>query len=286
MAFEACPSRRILHVTILAVAALASLVAQPRITTPKEEFGFNIGDDYQLANYTQLEAYWKKLARESDRMKLVEIGKTSQGRTQWMAIITSPANHKNLDRYKQIGRRLALAGDLTDDQARELATQGKAVVWIDGGLHATEVLGAQQLVEQVFQMVSRNDRETLRFLDDVILLAVPANPDGMELVSHWYMREKDPRERSMGGLPVLYHHYIGHDNNRDSFLSSQIETTNMGTQLYKEWIPQIMYNHHQSGPQGTVLFAPPFREPYSYRFDPMMLTGIDAVGAAMHNRFA
>jgi hypothetical protein len=286
MAFEACPSRRILHVTILAVAALASSAAQPRITTPKEEFGFNIGDDYQLANYTQLEAYWKKLARESDRMKLVEIGKTSQGRTQWMAIITSPANHKNLDRYKQIGRRLALAGDLTDDQARDLATQGKAAVWIDGGLHATEVLGAQQLVEQVFQMVSRNDRETLRFLDDVILLAVPANPDGMELVSNWYMREKDPRERSMGGLPVLYHHYIGHDNNRDSFLSSQIETTNMGTQLYKEWIPQIMYNHHQSGPQGTVLFAPPFREPYSYRFDPMMLTGIDAVGAAMHNRFA
>jgi murein tripeptide amidase MpaA len=119
-------------------------------------------------------------------MKLVEIGKTAEGRTMVMAIITSPENHKKLDRYKEIARRLATAEGLSDEQARALATEGKAVVWIDGGLHATEVLGAQQLMELVYQMVSLSDPETLRFLKDVILLATPVNPDGLDLVSSWY----------------------------------------------------------------------------------------------------
>ncbi|MCX6595333.1 MAG: M14 family metallopeptidase [Acidobacteria bacterium] len=269
----------------LSLCAL-SLAAQSRITTPLQEFGFEVGADYQLINYTQMEKYWQKLARESDRMKLVEIGKTEEGRPQWMAIISSPANLKRLDHYQQISKRLALAEGLTDDQAREMAVEGKAVVWIDGGLHSTETVGSQQLIEMVYQMVSRDDRETKRFLDDVILLAVLSNPDGLELVANWYMRDKDPRERRLAAVPRLYQKYIGHDNNRDSFMSTQAETTNMGRVLYKDWIPQVMYNHHQSGPAGTVLWAPPFREPYSYRFDPLILTGIDVVAAAMHNRFA
>ncbi|HLF85440.1 MAG TPA: M14 family zinc carboxypeptidase, partial [Blastocatellia bacterium] len=137
----------------------ATGLAQSKITTPKEQLGFNFGDDYQLANYTQLGDYWKKLAGQSDRMKLVEVGKSAEGRTMVMAIITAPENHKKLDRYKEIARRLATAEGLTDDQARALAAEGKAVVWIDGGLHATEVLGAQQLMELVYQMVSMNDPE-------------------------------------------------------------------------------------------------------------------------------
>ena len=129
-------------------------------------------------------------------MKVVEIGKTAEGRPHLMAIITSPENFKKLDRYKEISRRLATAEGLTDDQARALAKEGKGVVWIDGGLHATEVLGAHQLIETVYQLVSRNDAETLRFLNDLVILAVHANPDGMELVSSWYMREKEPARRS------------------------------------------------------------------------------------------
>ena len=149
-------------VLLLAVAA----AGQNRIiTSPKAQFGFNLGDDYQLANYVQLTDYWKKLSQQSDRMKLVEIGKTAEGRPILMAIITSPENHKKLDRYKEISRRLALAEGLTDEQARALAAEGKAVVWIDGGLHATEVLGAQQLMELVYQMVSMNDPETMRILE-------------------------------------------------------------------------------------------------------------------------
>ena len=126
---------------LLVVFAAAPAAQAPRVTTPKEEFGFNFGDDYQLATYTQLTAYWQKLDRESDRMVLQEIGKTSEGRPHLMAIVTSPANHKNLARIRDTSRRLALADGLTDDQARALARDGKVVVWIDGGLHASEVLG-------------------------------------------------------------------------------------------------------------------------------------------------
>ena len=266
---------------------LAGAAAQAQtITSPKQQFGFNIGDDYQLATYTQFVEYWQKLDKESDRMKVVEIGKTAEGRPQLMAIVTSPENHKKLERYKEISRRLAGVEGLTDEQARALAREGKGVVWIDGGLHATEVLGAHQLIETVYQLVSRTDAETTRFLNDLVILAVHANPDGMELVSSWYMREKDPLKRSAAGLPRLYQKYIGHDNNRDFYLSSQAETTNLNRVLYHEWFPQIVFNHHQSGPAGTVMFAPPFRDPFNYNFDPLIPAQLDLVAAAMHSRFA
>ena len=279
---------RKLHFASLLIAVslfTASTGAQTKITTPKEQLGFNFGDDYQLANYTQLVDYWKKLAGQSDRMKLVEIGKSAEGRTMVMAIITAPENHRKLDRYKEIARRLATAEGLTDDQARALAAEGKAVVWIDGGLHATEVLGAQQLMELVYQMTSMNDPETLRLLKDVILLATPVNPDGLDLVSNWYMREQDPLKRSTAGLPRLYQKYIGHDNNRDFYMSNQPETEAINRVFFHEWFPHIVYNHHQTGPAGTVLFAPPFRDPFNYYFDPLVPLGIDLVGAAMHSRF-
>jgi hypothetical protein len=213
--------------------------------------------------------YWKKLASESDRMILEDIGITEEGRTMIMAIITSPDNHKNLDRYQEISKKMALAEGLKDSEARTLAAEGKAVVWIDGGLHATEVVGAQQEIELVYQMVSRNDTETLRILDNVILLATITNPDGMDLVSKWYMRESDPAKRSYRGLPRLYQKYIGHDNNRDFYMVTQKESEAVCRVLYEQWFPQIIYNHHQSGPSGCVLFAPPFREPHSYNFDPL-----------------
>src|SRR5579871_2081449 len=265
----------------------AALPAQNghHITTPQEALGFDIGDDYNLANYTQLTAWWQKLATESDRMKLVEIGKTEEGRPQWMAIMTSPENFKHLARYKEIARKLALAEGLTDEQARALAHEGKAVVWIDGGLHASEVLGAHQLMQLVYEMVSRNDPETQRILSDVIILATHANPDGMELVSNWYMRQQDPTKRSLQFVPRLWQKYIGHDNNRDFYMSNMSESTNINRQLFIEWFPQIMYNHHQTGPAGAVMFAPPFRDPFNYNFDPLIPPLIELVGSAMHSRF-
>jgi hypothetical protein len=267
------------------VMGLQVLPARAKVTSPKEQFGFDIGDDYKLVNYTQLLAYWKKLDAESDRMTLVDIGRTVEGRPMVMAVITSPKNQARLGHFKDIARRMALAKGLDDAQARRLAAEGKAVVWIDGGLHATEILGSQQLIELVWRMTSRDDAETRRLLDDVILLAVPSNPDGLELVANWYMRETDALKRTMSGLPVLYQKYIGHDDNRDSYMATQPETEAVNRVLYRDWHPQIIYNHHQTGPAGTVLFAPPFRDPFNYVFDPLIPVGIDLVSAAMHNRF-
>ncbi len=132
------PCARTLLLFVAAACAASQIVPQsaPKITSPKEALGFNIGDDYQVANYTQLEAYWKKLASESDRMRLVDIGKTAEGRPQYMAIISSPENMRRLAHFKEISQRLAHAEGLSDEQARALAHEGKAIVWIDGGLHA------------------------------------------------------------------------------------------------------------------------------------------------------
>ncbi|HEX6575686.1 MAG TPA: M14 metallopeptidase family protein, partial [Gemmatimonadaceae bacterium] len=276
--------RAFLAVVSIVVAAHAAH-AQGKITSPKEQFGHEIGEDYFLANYDQLVKYWDKLDRESNRMRVVRIGTTAEGRPMMMAIITSPENFPKLARYQEIVTKLARAEGVTESQARELAREGKAVVWIDGGLHATEVLGAQQLIQFVYEMVSKNDPETVRFLRDDILLATLVNPDGMDLVSNWYMRDSVKTNRSTQGIPRLYQKYAGHDNNRDSYMASQPETQAVDSILYRAWYPQIVYNHHQTGPAGTVIFAPPFRDPFNYNFDPLVPVGIDLVGAAMHSRF-
>jgi len=255
-----------------------------QIPSPKEHFGFNIGDNYRLATYAQTESFFKKLDQSSDRAIIQTIGKTEEGRDQFMMIVTSPANQIKLTSYKEISQKLARAENLSDADARKLAAEGKAVVWIDGGLHATEVVGTHQLIEIAYQLCSRNDDETKYILDNVIVLIVHANPDGQELVSNWYMRNSDSSKRTTAYLPRLYEKYAGHDNNRDFYMMNLKETQNMGRQLYVEWIPQIMYNHHQTGPQGTVVAGPPFRDPFNYVFDPLVMTSLDAVGAAMINR--
>jgi Zinc carboxypeptidase len=282
--FRSTRRAQVLALALGLLAHAAPAASQQRLTSPEQQFGHAIGADYQLPNYADLTAYWQKLDAESDRMKLVDIGRTAEGRTQWMAIVTSPENQRSLDRWRQTSRTLAM-GQVDSAAAARLAAEGKAVVWIDGGLHASEVLGAQQLMETLWQLVSRDDPETRRILDDVVVLFVHANPDGMELVSNWYTRNPDPQARSMAYLPRLYQKYIGHDNNRDFYASTQPETENMNRVMYHQWLPQIVYNHHQTGPTGTVMFAPPFRDPFNYVYDPLIVSGLDMVGAAMQNRF-
>lgn len=266
---------------LLCIAGTSALAQS--LPSPKEFFGFNIGDDYQLANFTKMDAYLKKLAAASDRMKIVDIGVTEEGRPHRMVIVSSADNIKKLDHYKDISRKLARASGLSDEQARALANEGKAVVWIDGGIHSNEVVGMQQLIESIWQTVSRKDPETMRILDNVIILFNQANPDGQELVSNWYMQTQDTLKRNMN-IPRLYQKYIGHDDNRDYYMMNMKETNNLNRQMYIEWLPQIMYNHHQAGPAGSVLAGPPYRDPFNFVFDPLMITSIDALGAAMYNR--
>ncbi|RYD94052.1 MAG: peptidase, partial [Sphingobacteriales bacterium] len=279
--------RKVLLLLLLATVFLQA--SAQSVPSPKEHFGFSIGDDYQLANYTQTEAYFKKLAAASDRVRLQDIGLTEEGRHQYMLVVSAPGNLARLEHYRSIAQQLARGTDsagvpLTAAQARALAQEGKAVVWIDGGLHATETVGAHQLIETLWQFVSRNDAETQRILNDAIILFVHANPDGQELVANWYMRNSDPKARSYRNLPQPYQKYVGHDNNRDFYMLNMKESQNMSRQLYVDWLPQIVYNHHQSGPPGSVLAGPPYRDPFNYVYDPLLVTSLDAIGAAMNNR--
>jgi len=273
------------YFAFLLIALLSqSLLMAQTVPSPKSHFGFNIGDNYQLATFTQTEAYLKKLAAVSKKVKLQVIGKTEEGRNQYMVIVSDPSNLANIEKYKSISQKLAHAEDISLAEATQMANEGKAVVWIDGGLHATEVTGIHQWIESIYQLITRTDEETKRILKSTIILFVHANPDGQELVSNWYMRNTDTLKRSTSSLPRLYQKYIGHDNNRDFYMTNMQESKNMSRQQYVEWMPQVLYNHHQTGPPGTVVAGPPYRDPFNYVYDPLLVTGIDALGAAMSSR--
>lgn len=259
----------------------AAVPAQSEVTTPEEFLGHEVGADHFLANYTQLSAYWRKLAGESDRMVLEEIGTTSYGQTMLVAVVSSPANLARIEQLRATSETLCRAKGLTEAQAASLARDGRAVIWIDAGMHATESVAAQNILELVYRMTSQNDAETRRILDNVILLVCPANPDGMEMIANAYMATK-----RVGSIPVLYQRYIGHDNNRDFYMSSMPETEAINRMLYRRWFPQIVYNHHQSAPRGTIIFTPPFRDPFNYNVDPLVIRGIELVAAHMNARFA
>ena len=279
------------HLPLLAILAAAQILVccgmavADEVTSPKGYLGHDLKEDYFLANHTQMLGYWKKLEEESDRIVLTEFGKTTEGRPMTMAIITSPENHKNLARYKEISRRLALAENLTDEEARALADEGKVVVWIDAGQHGTETVNLPGLTEMVYQLASQNDPETLRILNDVIMLAVMVNPDGLDLVSNWYMRKSDPTKRSTRDIPVLYQKYIGHDNNREYNTVYHPESQAIAQVLYHEWFPQILYDPHQSGPAGNVLFIGLMRDPSNPNLSFLMAPSTELITAAIFSRY-
>jgi hypothetical protein len=259
-----------------------SMAIAQKIPTPKEHFGFEIGEDYKLATFTDLDSYFRKVAELSDRAKFIEIGPTEEGRQMPMLIITSPQNHQKLDRYKEISQLLGRA-EVNDEEAVRLISEGKPIVWIDGGLHSTETVGSHQLIPTVYDLLTRTDEENMRILNDVVILVVHTNPDGHEIVTNWYMSREDVKKRDMR-TPYMYQKYVGHDNNRDFFMNNMKETVNTSQQQYVEWLPQIIYNHHQTSPAGTVVAGPPYRDPFNHVFDPLIMTSLDGVGAAMINR--
>ena len=270
---------------VLGLVAVCASGLGKGVTTPKQFLGFDVCADYQLADYGQLSDYWKLLEKESGRLHVQSMGKTEEGRDQYMAVVTDPANYRNIKKYQEINRRIALAKSIGNEaEARKLAKGAKAVVWIDGGLHSNETISTQSLIETAYRLTSKTDEETKRILKDCIILLVHANPDGMDLVSKWYMRRSKPEERSLAGLPRLYEKYAGHDNNRDFYASNLAETRNMNRILYHEWFPQIVYNHHQTAPSGAIMFVPPFRSPFNHNVDALVQISTDLAGTLIHQR--
>jgi len=275
---------------ILAAAAFSLTLAAPQsswsqVPAPKDVFGFDPGTDYKLANYPQMLQYFDALDKASDRVAVERIGKSSLGRAMIVALVSSEENLRNRARHKETSRRLALAKGLTDDEARSLAKDGKAVVWIDGGLHASEVAHAQHTPELAYWLATSESDEAKLMRENVILVLMPVmNPDGLDIVVNWYEKNLGtPFETAP--LPEIYHHYIGHDNNRDWFMFTQLETQAVANQLYHEWFPQIVYNHHQSSPFPGRIWGPPFENPVNPNLDPLVVSSINQIGEAMRKRF-
>lgn len=256
------------------------LAAQRAVPSPVEFLGQEVGADHYLCNWTDMLRYFRAVERASDRVRLVEIGDSGYGQRITMAVVTSPANHARLEELRGIAQRLARARDGDPAVARELVERGRAVVWIDATLHSTEVIAGQNLIELLWQMASRDDAEVRRILDEVVLLACPVNPDGLELVANAYAATGSTSP------PVLYQRYCGHDNNRDYYAVNTAESRAVSRVHYIDWCPQIVYNHHQTAPSGTIIYTPPFRDPHNYNVDPMVVRGINVVAAHMHSRFA
>jgi hypothetical protein len=255
------------------------------VPTPTQHFGYEPGADYKLAKYDEIISYFRKLAAASNRIRLVEYGKTSEGRTSWLAIISSPENLTNLERHREANRRLAL-GIADPAEAEKLARESKAIVWIDSGLHASEVAPAQHSPELAWRMVSDESPETARIRDNVVLLQVPViNPDGLDMIVEWY-RKNVGTPYELAPLPRLYQKYAGHDNNRDWFMMNLPETRNVSRLLFHEWFPHIIYNQHQAPAFPARIFVPPYAEPLNPNIPAPVMEGINLIGSAIKERFA
>ena len=243
-----------------------------------------MGADRKLANWDKLHEYYQLLAKSSNKMKLVELGKSSEGRPYLALFISSPANLAKLDQFKQLNARLADPRGLSEAEAKKIVAEGRAVVIQSFALHSSEVAASQTAAEFVYDSLSRTDEEAQRMLDNVISIVMPSiNPDGTQMIADWYMKYVGtPHEAA--GLPWLYQKYSGHDNNRDGFALNLPESQHLGKLMYREWMPQAYVDHHQMGSGNARLYIPPYAEPIRPDADPLVWREMSWWGAHMGNR--
>ena len=230
--------------------------------------------------------YFSQLDNTSDRLKLVNVGKTAEGRDQIMGIVSDPANltPDALAKYKDIAAKLAHARGLTDADARKLASQGKAVAWIDFGIHSTEVGPPQTAPQFAYDLITSESAEAKAIRKNVITLFVPnVNPDGGEHIPDWYNKYVGTQYQD-SSYPELYHKYAGHDDNRDWFMFNLPETRNLGTQLWHEWYPELLYDTHQTAAYPARIFLPPFKDPSNPNIPAEVTRGINVLGDTMTQR--
>ncbi len=276
---------QVLAAAAFAVAALFASAGNAAPRSPAEVFGFEPGDDYRLASYEQMATFYEQLAAASERVELRTIGESALGRPLYLLTISSPGNLADQERYRRISEQLARAR-IDADTARELAAEGRAVVWIDGGLHATEMAHGQMTPALAWRVATEESPEMQKIRDEVIFLLMPnMNPDGLEIVRRWYESQLDTPFQTTNP-PELYHHYVGHDNNRDFFMNNMPESKAVARVIYNEWYPQIVYNQHQISPAFARIVIPPYSDPINPIIHPGVTTGLNEIGSAMGNRFA
>ena len=275
--------RILIPVTLILFLGFGVSIAQ-EIPPPEEFLGFKAGADYHLATYEQALEYFRVLEKASPMIKLFEMGETAMGKPMIYAVITSQENMGKLDRYKEISRKLALVKGLTDEGARKLAAEGRAVVYIAGGLHAGEVAPPQSHLQLAYDLLTSEDSDTRLIRDNVVFLLVLANPDGMDMIADWYLPNVGtPYETSR--MPWLYTKYVGHDNNRDSYMNNSVEVQNITRLAGKEWYPVVLFDHHQTSPFPGRIWIPPFAEPVNPNVHPLTIRGQNLIGTAMGAAF-
>ena len=254
-------------------------------TSPEDFLTHPVGADGKLADYGQIREYFQRLDAETDRMKLLTIGKTGQGRPLIMAVISTAENIAKSGEYREIARRLRDQRDLTEKDARTLAAGGRTIMLITCSLHATEIGASQMSMELAHRLVTgKTPYGGEDPLEKTIVLLVPAlNPDGIQMVTQWYRKYKGTQYEG-GSMPWLYHPYAGHDNNRDWFMGNLPETRALMDVLYRDWIPQIHVDEHQMGSTRARLFLPPFMDPPTSTVHPLVWRGVALCGTHMAYR--
>ena len=259
----------------------ASLFLAAAISTPSQFLGINVGADRVLADYKQIVSYFHALDEVSPRIEVESIGKTTLGNDEILAIISSEANIRNLPRIKEIARQLADPRGLSQSQIDALVREGKTIVLVTCNIHSTEIASSQMAMEWAYTLATADDPETKRRLDNVVLLLAPSiNPDGQIMVTDWYRKYLGTRYEG-GPMPELYHHYVGHDNNRDWYMLTQVETKNLNRAVYREWYPQVFVDEHQMGSEGPRMFIPPFADPVDPDVNPLIWREVNIIGSNM-----
>ncbi|HLW77007.1 MAG TPA: M14 metallopeptidase family protein, partial [Bryobacteraceae bacterium] len=254
---------------------------QAAVPTPKSYFGHEIGVDRELLDWDRVVSYFRALERASDQIRFEELGKTVEGRPFIAATIAEAETLRHLDRYRNIQRRLADPRITPEADAEKLIAQGKTVVLLTCSIHSTEVASTHTAVEFAYRLLTEDKPRFRAILHNTILLLVPSlNPDGVDIVTRWYRRTLGTAYEGTSP-PELYHHYVGHDNNRDWYMFTQPETQLTVSKLHNAWHPQIVYDVHQQSPYASRIFMPPWLDPIEPNVDAILAQEMNMIGAAM-----
>src|SRR6266446_4231470 len=274
------------------VVLISAVYAQPKresttrtIPSPRSVLGFNPGDDRTIADWKQISDYFARLDKASDRVQVQTIGQSTLGRTMIAAFISAPENIRSLEKYQDIQKHLAdprlNPADGRIDFSGQLVKDGKTVVVISCSIHSTEIVASQMSMQLAYNLASANDDDTLSILRNTILILIPSpNPDGVDIVADWYRKTLGTPSEGREP-PELYHYYAGHDDNRDWFMLNLKETRAVTRLLWKEWFPEIVYDIHQQGSNGSRFFVPPFYDPPNPHISPLLLRQVGLIGHKM-----
>ena len=269
---------------ILAALSTSTFAQNPAsqsaaIPSPKSVLGFTPGDDRTIADWSQITGYFERLDRASDRVLVQNLGQSTLKRPVIVAFISARENILALPKYKEIQQQLADPRKVIGNTQRDrLIADGKTVVTISCSIHSTEIVASQMSMQLAYELATAQDHDTREILENTIILLIPSpNPDGIDIVANWYRKTLGTPYEGREP-PELYHHYAGHDDNRDWFMLNLKETQLVTRLLWHEWFPQIVYDVHQQGSNGSRFFIPPFYDPPNPNISPLLLRQVGLIG--------